>query len=242
MDDEHLEKACYWNEDEEKIARIAPGLGATNDFVVGKKAKDAKSFTCEGCGTTVYLKRKRKYCTDCQVESYYKHRTLHKKKKKKGSMNSFSNLLKYLPKKEPQIDFILPVTEKIVKEKEVELPKAVVYEKKVPQELTGTKTITTTNTYQAAFYLSRGAYLSKVRVNPLNQRQTDKKGFKSQWVMTISGVSQLAIDEIMNGKAVMKIEEIAAYRRRLKENIKHLLRKKPQFAEDAEYLIKKNKK
>lgn len=69
MEDDRLEKAFYW-EDEDEVSETSAHV--RHQQVTGrvptfeKKIPPAQSFICKRCKQRVYLKRKRLYCTDCQ--------------------------------------------------------------------------------------------------------------------------------------------------------------------------------
>lgn len=94
-------------------------------------------------------------------------------------------------------------------------------EKKEEQQ--GIATMTVKDTYTAAYYISMGAELESVRQVDLAPKRAGRKGYKKQWIMTISNIPLQAIALHQSGKSAGSIDNLAGCRRRLKREIKRHL-------------------
>ena len=83
---------------------------------------------------------------------------------------------------------------------------------------------TTDDSYEAAWYMSRGAKFESVRTRPLNQNQQQKHGFRDVWSITLTNVNKRNIELYRQDNAQVRVTDFARERRRLKKYIKNSLK------------------
>ena len=93
-----------------------------------------------------------------------------------------------------------------------------------PEIQHGMATITIKDTYTAAYYISMGAMLESVRQVPVAPKRAGRKGYTSQWIMTLADVPLQAIALYQAGKSVGQVDSLSGCRRKLKREIKRRLK------------------
>lgn len=83
--------------------------------------------------------------------------------------------------------------------------------------------IETKNTYEAAYYICRGAKLYSVRTRRLPSNLANKRGYYTQWYMTLIDVPQRAINNFRQGYPMIDVRELASARRRLKRSVNRFI-------------------
>jgi hypothetical protein len=120
------------------------------------------------------------------------------------------------PKQEPQHEKAPPV-QKVEPPKEVVKPEV----KRFPDNLKCRREVK--DTYEAAYYLTKGAEIESVRTLTLSANRADRKGYKQQWIMQIKDVPVNSVGEWQSGKASSNVQELESARIRLKRWIKRSL-------------------
>lgn len=79
------------------------------------------------------------------------------------------------------------------------------------------------DTYEAAYYLTKGAELESVRTRTLSVNRAERKGYKQQWIMQLKDVPVNSVGEWQSGKASTNVQELESARIRLKRWVKRSL-------------------
>lgn len=87
-----------------------------------------------------------------------------------------------------------------------------------------TKTIKTKSTYEAAYYIMYGGVFSKLRQVKLCDRESGKKGYLYQWILTIDNVPVNIIETWRTRCAFGNITNFIDARIKLKKAIKRAIR------------------
>ena len=76
-----------------------------------------------------------------------------------------------------------------------------------------------TDTYEATWYLIKGAKLVGVRFSRLKAKKTASKGFREEWQLELENVPEKAIEDWRSGRAQCPLREFARRRMKLKRMI-----------------------
>ena len=82
---------------------------------------------------------------------------------------------------------------------------------------------TTTNTYEAAYYLVKGAALESVKERQVPQNKRDKKGYRKEWSITLNRVPVEEVENWTLGQANCKVRELESRRKYIKNKAKKAL-------------------
>ena len=77
-------------------------------------------------------------------------------------------------------------------------------------------TITTKNTYEAAWYLLCGAQVIQVTLHRVAENKWEKKGYRREATITMDHVSESAREKWKSGDAHVRVWEFESARQRLK--------------------------
>lgn len=86
---------------------------------------------------------------------------------------------------------------------------------------------TTKDSYEAAWYMSRGAEFITVHAIPVSFEKQGKYGYKEEWVITLGNVNERNIELYRQDNAQVRVTDFARERKRLKRYIRNLL--KPDY-------------
>lgn len=84
--------------------------------------------------------------------------------------------------------------------------------------------IKTNNTYEAAFYMTKGAQVEGVVFRPVRDNKRSKLGYSYAWIMTLSHVSKRVHETYKNGVAQCLVSDLEYSRRKLKKIVKKISR------------------
>lgn len=87
-------------------------------------------------------------------------------------------------------------------------------------------TITTTDTYEASFYVLMGGRVTEITFGKLQPNMRDKMGFTRTYEMTIDGVEPQFVRYWKEYKAIGNIRTFSNIRQNLKRKIRKLERKR----------------
>jgi len=82
------------------------------------------------------------------------------------------------------------------------------------------KTLTTKNTYEAAYYITGGAIFESASYRKLSQKKAEKRGYVEQWSITLKDVPEYMINAYRNGVGKVNIVSFESTRQSLKRRIK----------------------